>query len=170
MVCTVAFGRGVNCRNVNESIHFGAPKSIEAFVQESGRIGRNGQLSISRIIYNALLLRGADPQVKSFIHETQCRRQQLMKHFGHHVPKESNGCHCCDNCAKLCNCSQSCMAWTVMIWNNKVTDKTTRETRNVSPEQKKLLHELLNYRKKLVQDSNLSLVGAHTEFYSFNVN
>ena len=27
LICTVAFGMGVNCRNVNESIHFGAPKT-----------------------------------------------------------------------------------------------------------------------------------------------
>ena len=53
VISTVAFGMGVDCSNVNESIHFGAPKSIEAYVQESGRIGRNGCSSISRILYCA---------------------------------------------------------------------------------------------------------------------
>ena len=67
VICTVAFGMGVNCTNVNESIHFGAPKSLEAYVQESGRIGRDGSPSVSRIMYNAMLLRGADPQVVHYI-------------------------------------------------------------------------------------------------------
>ena len=58
VVCTIAFGLGINCTNVVESIHFGAPKTVEAYVQESGRIGRDGSLSISRILYNAMLLRG----------------------------------------------------------------------------------------------------------------
>ena len=65
VICTVAFGMGVNCSNVNESIHFGAPKSLEAYIQESGRIGRNGSTSISRILYNAMLLRGADHQMRN---------------------------------------------------------------------------------------------------------
>ena len=58
VVCTVAVGMGINCTNVIESIHFGAPRSMEAYVQESWRIGRDGSLSISRILYNAMLLRG----------------------------------------------------------------------------------------------------------------
>ena len=60
LICTVAFGMEVNCRNVNESIHFGAPKNIEFYVQESGRIGRDGTISISRILYSAKILKGAD--------------------------------------------------------------------------------------------------------------
>ncbi len=58
VICTIAFGMGVNCSSVNESIHFGAPKSLEAYIQESGRIGRDGSPSISRVLYNAMLLRG----------------------------------------------------------------------------------------------------------------
>ena len=56
LICTIAFGMGVNCRNVNESIHFGAPKNIECYVQETGRIGRDGT-SVSRILYSAKIIK-----------------------------------------------------------------------------------------------------------------
>ena len=52
LICTVTFGMGVHCRNVNESIHFGSPKNTECYVQESGRIGRDGTIGISRILYS----------------------------------------------------------------------------------------------------------------------
>ena len=40
---TVALGMGVNMRDVNTIIHYGAPQSIEDYYQESGRGGRSGQ-------------------------------------------------------------------------------------------------------------------------------
>ena len=39
LICTVAFGMGVNCRSV---IHFGPSKSVELYVQKCGRAGRDG--------------------------------------------------------------------------------------------------------------------------------
>jgi superfamily II DNA helicase RecQ len=71
VICTVAFGMGVNCSNVNESNHFGAQKSLEAYIQESGRIGRNDSTSISRIRYNAMLLRATDHQMRNYIKEAR---------------------------------------------------------------------------------------------------
>ena len=34
VICTIAFGMGVNCKGVSESIHFGPSKSMTSFVQE----------------------------------------------------------------------------------------------------------------------------------------
>ena len=174
VICTVAFGMGVNCSNVNETIHFGAPKSLEAYIQESGRIGRNGSTSISRILYNAMLLRGADHQMRNYIKETQCRRHSLMKNFENYKQEKSSGCQCCDNCAKSCTCTQLCnINWVQM---NTTTTRQTRvepiiKTRNVSPEQKKQLRTLLHeYRETLTQHRTVSLPSLHTEFYSFHIN
>ena len=42
LICTVAFGMGVNCKGVRRAIHFGPSKSVELYVQECGRAGRDG--------------------------------------------------------------------------------------------------------------------------------
>ncbi|MDD3562189.1 MAG: RecQ family ATP-dependent DNA helicase, partial [Candidatus Cloacimonetes bacterium] len=52
MVATQAFGMGFNKPNIRYSFHVDLPKSIEAFVQESGRIGRDKSSSSSYLLYN----------------------------------------------------------------------------------------------------------------------
>lgn len=45
LLATIAFGMGVNCRALNNVIHFGPPSSLEDYFQETGRIGRDGTQS-----------------------------------------------------------------------------------------------------------------------------
>jgi len=52
MVATKAFGMGIDKPNVRMTIHINIPQSIESFVQEAGRAGRDGKVAASIILYN----------------------------------------------------------------------------------------------------------------------
>ncbi len=52
MVATKAFGMGIDKPNVRFTIHFNIPSSIESFVQEAGRAGRDRKVALSSILFN----------------------------------------------------------------------------------------------------------------------
>ena len=64
IICTVAFGMGVNCAGFNQVIHFRPSRNMEAYLQECGRAGRNGKLSVCHILYNSLLTSRCDDDIK----------------------------------------------------------------------------------------------------------
>ena len=43
LICTIAFGMGMDCKGVRTIINFGPSKNIESYMQESGRCGRDGE-------------------------------------------------------------------------------------------------------------------------------
>jgi RecQ family ATP-dependent DNA helicase len=52
VICaTTAFGMGIDVPTIRFVIHYGLPKGMEAFTQESGRAGRDGKAASSVVLY-----------------------------------------------------------------------------------------------------------------------
>ena len=113
LFATVAFGMGVDIRDVNLIIHYGAPRSIEDYFQESGRGGRDGAAAKSIIYWKPsdcpqIHKATASPhrkelaEVRNYVQNTkQCRRKTLLNYFDPDDTKpvcvDSDAC--CDVCA-----------------------------------------------------------------------
>jgi superfamily II DNA helicase RecQ len=53
LVATKAFGMGIDKSNIRFTIHFNYPNSIESFIQEAGRAGRDKKSAINYILYSS---------------------------------------------------------------------------------------------------------------------
>ena len=76
LISTIAFGMEVNCKKVRRIIYFGPSKSMEMYVQECGRAGRDGLPS------TCVLSAQCDKDMKHYVSTTECRCNVLINHFG----------------------------------------------------------------------------------------
>jgi superfamily II DNA helicase RecQ len=86
MVCTKAFGMGIDKPNVRLAVHLNYPQSLESYVQEAGRIGRDGKMALSCIVYNDQdFVVQSTPQDRSLVNYD---RQILNDFYGKSFPGE----------------------------------------------------------------------------------
>ncbi|GKS03182.1 DNA helicase RecQ [Sphingomonas aquatilis] len=114
VICaTVAFGMGIDKPDVRFVAHAGLPKSIEAYYQETGRAGRDGDPAVAHLFWGAEDFARARQRIGEVEPERQagertrlaalgalvetagCRRRILLKHFGEDLVED---CGNCDNC------------------------------------------------------------------------
>lgn len=79
MVATNAFGMGIDKPDVRIVAHYDCPDSIEAYFQEAGRAGRDGQPSRAILLYNA----ADEPKLRKRISDTFPKKEYIRKVYDH---------------------------------------------------------------------------------------
>jgi len=117
VVATIAFGMGIDKPNVRFVAHLDAPKTLEAYYQETGRAGRDGlpanawmTYGMSDIVMLLSLMEDSGLSERQrrierqkldallgYCETPKCRRQVLLGYFGEH---DHPPCSNCDNCLR----------------------------------------------------------------------
>ena len=176
MVATNAFGMGIDKSNVSYVIHYNMPQSLEAYYQEAGRAGRDGEKAecillfgkkdiltgrffIQKTYEESELPEEAKEQnrqqelqrlriMTAYCDTALCLRQYILAYFGQQHPGR------CENCG---SCLKSSGKPARKEKNKPVLRTGQQETRDVTREAQMVLSCIRRIRDTLGYDSTVTV-------------
>uniref|UniRef100_A0A7M5TXI0 DNA 3'-5' helicase n=2 Tax=Clytia hemisphaerica TaxID=252671 RepID=A0A7M5TXI0_9CNID len=106
LIATIAFGMGIDCKDLHRIIHFGVPSDLDSYFQESGRAGRDdAQCSALLLLYPRCISRYVKKDIRDYVTNTQrCRREIHLEVYDSKPSKIQPKHTCCDFCHQRCEC------------------------------------------------------------------
>ncbi|XP_060562077.1 ATP-dependent DNA helicase RecQ-like [Ruditapes philippinarum] len=98
VISSIALGMGADLRHISRIIHAGPPTTMEAYVQEVGRAGREDMQAQAILFYNSsdLGVKHIRAEMKNYCQTKKCLREVINEFFG--FSTEIKPLNCCSVC------------------------------------------------------------------------
>jgi ATP-dependent DNA helicase RecQ len=92
VICTCAFGMGINKSNVRWIVHFQPAFLLSEYVQEIGRAGRDGNPAEALMLVSEPTgwLDPADKQLRQFFHSQEIKQRQMAQQLIDRIPPQGD--------------------------------------------------------------------------------